>query len=255
MIPVVKSKEGNSLCCNKCGQSFQTVSTQNVNNEHVTRCRSCGQYVPNGDSSSNISKAQSNKINFPPPPKKRDLLWNKAPMGDHDQNGNGNTHHIIPEIIVRNSNTDTSPEPDGTVHTVINMDLAVEGGSSLPNRTPKSVSTTYLSYTYYRLQTTFGIRQCFHRCLSVYGGEGSLFIRGFASGGLPRGSASGEGSASRGSGLHPVGGGLHPGRGGLGKTPELEKRVVHILLEYFLALEVYSHLQLKFAEFFNPKMD
>ena len=153
-----KWKVGNSLCCTKCGQSFQTVSTQNVNNEHVARCRSCGQYVPNGDSSSNISKAQSNKINFPPPPKKRDLLWNKDPMSDHDQKGNGNTHHIIPEIIVRNSNTDTSPGPDGTVHAVIDMDLAVERPSSLPNGTPKSVSRTYLSYTYYLLQTKLGAR-------------------------------------------------------------------------------------------------
>ena len=146
-----KWKEGNSLCCAKCSQSFQTVSTQNVNNEHVTRCRSCGQYVPNGDSSSNISKAQSNKINFPPPPKKRDLLWNKDPMRDHDQNGNGNTHHIIPEIIVRNSNTDTSPDLEGPVHAVIDMDLTVEGPSSLPNVTPKSVSTIYLSCTYFAL--------------------------------------------------------------------------------------------------------
>ena len=151
-------KEGNSICCTKCGQSFQTVSTQNVNNEHVARCRSCGQYVPNGDSSSNISKAQSNKINFPPPPKKRDLLWNKDPMSDHDQKGNGNTHHIIPEIIVRNSNTGTSPEQEGTVHAVIDMDLAAERPSSLPNGTPKSVSRTYLSYTYYLLQTKLGAR-------------------------------------------------------------------------------------------------
>ena len=137
-----KWKEGDSLCCTKCGQSFQTVSTQNVKNEHVARC-------PNDDSSSNISKAQSNKINFPPPPKKRDLLWNKDPMSDHDQNANGNTHHIIPEIIVRNSNTDTSPEPDGTVHAVINMDVAVERPPSLLNETPKSVSTNYLSYLFY----------------------------------------------------------------------------------------------------------
>ena len=134
-----KWKEENNLCCNKCGQSLQSVPTENVNNEHVARCRSCGQYVPNVDRPSDISKAQSNKINFPPPPKKRDLLWNKDPMSNHDQNGN--THHIVPEIIVRNSNTDNFPDPEGGLHAVIDMDLAVERSSNLPNGTPKTVST------------------------------------------------------------------------------------------------------------------
>ena len=147
-----KWKEGNSLCCNKCGQSLQSVVPQNVNNEQVAKCRSCGQYVPNGDSSSDISKTKSNVINLPPPPKKRDLLWNKDPMCDHDQNGK--THHIIPEIIVRNSNTDNSPDPEESMHAVIDMDLAVERSSSLPNGTPKIVSTNFPLHLFFILPCT-----------------------------------------------------------------------------------------------------